>query len=1525
MSVKLTILHDPFDESQKTVYEEEYVNGKTLIGYIGDKQLLREGEAVAFAVNGEIVVPEYVCEDGAHIVATVKIGVTAGASAFATWLFASGAPVAATATTAAVSASFAWTAAYSVAQFALTMAFNYAVGYLMQEYLTDDPVQNPTASQTHGWGALQQVNTPGYPIPILFGTHKMAGCVIAQSNEYLGNNKEYLNVLLGLCEGPIDTITNIQLNDQPISYFGDCDTYIRLGTKTDAVIPEFSEIATQVSFSKKLKQNPTLSIGPPVWPQTWDDIDDIIEADPFPYATSVTVQTNGNAVTKIKIDVVASKGLYGIRQSSHVGRLYAINAKFMVQYRIVGDTNWVNTGIHIITGDAGSPATAARKQVILSDLPPAQYEILVIKIYNRHPYSQNELWWQGISEIFEEEFIYPSLAKYGIKALATDQLSGNMPRITCIATKNTVQIYDIYGEAWVAKSARNPAWATYALLNTYGPIEKEYIDYDAFLEWAEYCDEIIDDQKRHEINLVIDTVDTIWMTVQKVAKLGRGVIVRQGMVYKPLVSSLVVNVSHLFTMGNIIKDSFSMQYMGTADRSNAIEVSYNDETMDYTRQSIIVFSKDATEEDFAKKASIDLTGITDRTRIIRECNFRINQNKWLVRTVTFEAAIDSFACTIGDLFYFQHEIPDYETGKSGRILSSTNAGAHGFVVLDKEVTLEVGTGYAILVRMPDTDELIEKEVASTSYELTTSTLTLTSRWDVEPAKEAIYVFGKVLTYKKKYRLVNSSRNSNLTKVITGVEYIEDVYDDAAGIHELEEWSPAYQEATSVTAYEILSYNADNGYYSQIHLSWFPTVTAQTNWVIWIQSTESNTTPVVVGTTTDLHFIIGTDFFTIGQEYKIFVVSEGQGAVELTDNTYTITPLGKEAPPSDVTLFSAEFDAITRRVNFTWANIDDMDLAYYEIRMNGTDWDSATVIVTQILPNHASYFLEEDLTAPDIRFWIKAVDTTGNWSEHAIYTEIDIDTTNNGIQVPTGLRLISDSTLTSDGQDVALLLATWDRNAEVDPNFHHYELQRKDVSIGKVAAFNTTENSYQWEVRPNTEYAVRVNAVAMGFGQLRTDFGAWVTIVTAKDTNPPAVPTNLSAVSFFNSIRMSWNHSNELDLSHFKLYRNTEDNFGTAGVVGNPVSDFNQNFSMVVDTPEDYQKYYYWVTAVDNSGNESAATESTFGQKLQADTVNITENAITAPLIQAAAIVADKIAVNAVDATKINVGELSAISANMGTITAGILQSENWGVASGTKFSLNDEIFILGGSDNPALSWDGNTLKVRGIIEVEGGAAGSITYSDIIGQKPPVDADHTASNTAHNTLYVNGTPAYCVDNWAWPYNKTEINGGVIATDTVYARSIVAGGITAEKIAANAITAEKIQVETITADRIYANAYLGAGRLDIAQVGFLGFEREFTYVTHNNTFTSPAMTFTISHNLGRLPQITTGNMMAQRRDGYWYPLLPWDYIKRGELEHMYYDFSPNSVKVRFFEITSLTGVPNAGNNGNRYNISFQYIIM
>jgi len=101
--------------------------------------------------------------------------------------------------------------------------------------------------------------------------------------------------------------------------------------------------------------------------------------------------------------------------------------------------------------------------------------------------------------------------------------------------------------------------------------------------------------------------------------------------------------------------------------------------------------------------------------------------------------------------------------------------------------------------------------------------------------------------------------------------------------------------------------------------------------------------------------------------------------------------------------------------------------------------------------------------------------------------------------------------------------------------------------------------------------------------------AWNWMNTDPDTNAPAAPTALSANPGDETVTLNWNDNNEPDLDGYNVYRSTTSGAPYGGPLNGSlrlISDYNDN------DVNNGTTYYYVVTAVDTSSNESGCSNET---------------------------------------------------------------------------------------------------------------------------------------------------------------------------------------------------------------------------------------------------------------------------------------------------------------------------------------------
>lgn len=114
--------------------------------------------------------------------------------------------------------------------------------------------------------------------------------------------------------------------------------------------------------------------------------------------------------------------------------------------------------------------------------------------------------------------------------------------------------------------------------------------------------------------------------------------------------------------------------------------------------------------------------------------------------------------------------------------------------------------------------------------------------------------------------------------------------------------------------------------------------------------------------------------------------------------------------------------------------------------------------------------------------------------------------------------------------------------------------------------------------------ISMGLVPKGYGPNNTYTGGATS--GGSDVTPPSPPTNLQIINNFGSHTISWENPGDKDLSHVEVWRSNTQDRGLAELVSiatNPVA----TVSLVGVMPN--QDYYYWIRAVDTSGNYSVWT------------------------------------------------------------------------------------------------------------------------------------------------------------------------------------------------------------------------------------------------------------------------------------------------------------------------------------------------
>ena len=376
---------------------------------------------------------------------------------------------------------------------------------------------------------------------------------------------------------------------------------------------------------------------------------------------------------------------------------------------------------------------------------------------------------------------------------------------------------------------------------------------------------------------------------------------------------------------------------------------------------------------------------------------------------------------------------------------------------------------------------------------------------------------------------------------------------------------------------------------------------------------------------------------------------------------------------------------------------------------------------------------------------------------------DVSTGDYSVTAPTNLSLAQQNAVDGTTSKVDILVS-WTNNAsdKVTLTEITYKLSTdsnytSDFTAGKGVTKASIPNvvvgkTYNVKVRH-----IDVNGVASAYTSA-------VNITIAAASSAPATPSNLSASSSKGQILVSWTNPNNSDLRAVKVYRKTSnttptnDNDLVDTVTGEPnavtTTIFGDQDGLTAGTT-----YYFWVRAINHSGQHSSFSSSVNGNFAAA---GVADGSITTLKLAANAVTQAKIAVDAIQGS---------------VIAAGAIIESKIGTDAVTTAKIADDAVT-------------NALIATDAVNQDSIAANAVTATQIVA------GTITASEIASNAI----TTA--------KINAGAVNTDKLAANAVTAAKITANTITASEIAANAITATEIASNAVTTDKLNANAVTAA---------------------------------------------------------------------------------------------------------------------
>ncbi len=876
-----------------------------------------------------------------------------------------------------------------------------AVGSLAINALLPPTMPKPPA--LNGYGSIDQSNSyswnpqntqqQGIAIPWHYGTCKLDGNIIGVYRETIGTDM-YINALISVGAGVLSNITDFKINGQPYENYRGIELHARMGYLVQEAIPNFGDTRVEYPMGTKVINGTPITyatVGADFdaleievgFPNGLYYYDDYGKLQNLSVNFSVEVRRQGDVdwtlLTQTAYQKQASAGGYwsagywndiifldefggssdwwtelangGVDPNAHyVGQYYTKNATW----------RWIGSDIYIVSAMYDyAIATAARTGAVTYTfktwgLAAGRYDVRVTRLTADQTDTRygDDFYLLSVRELVLDDFTYPGQALIGLRALATDQLSGSFA-FECRTSGKLCRVYN--GSTWSVAATSNPAWVCFDILTQpvfdasltvleYAAHDPANLDLARWYEWAQYCDDLVPDgnggtEPRLTYNGTFDAVQSMWDAALSVAKIGRATPYWRGTTITIAIDKPADPVA-LITVGNIGLDSFEETFLSMENRAGSIEADFLNLDKDLDRDKFTVINPSAPAE--WGSASLPLQGVIKPSEVWRHCRYYLATTQNLTRVVTVNMDTDSIAFTLGDVINVQHDVPMW--GEGGRLVSATST----TITLDKQVTIETGKTYAVMIRLLD-GTLVERVVANAPE--TTDLITVSTPFATVPETYDVYAFGETSLVVKPLRVVGIDPAGDLQRKITLTDYNATVYNADL----LQPVLPTVNYTGTATLPVIaglkLSERLEAGLSGEIvpvlDVSWYQVDTSVVKTVeLFINGAPHATYPSSTNYAT-IAVATGTNTITartIGYLGQVQPINLGTSA--------TTNVLGIHAPPQDLT--TARINIIGTEAHLSWTPVDDIALSHYTVKFSpqvvGASWSSSVALVPIVSGN-----------------------------------------------------------------------------------------------------------------------------------------------------------------------------------------------------------------------------------------------------------------------------------------------------------------------------------------------------------------------------------------------------------------------------------------------------------------------------------------------------------------------------------------------------------------------------------------------
>ena len=609
-------------------------------------------------------------------------------------------------------------------------------------------------SPTYSFQGIQTTLTPGNPVPVLYGMHRVGGQLLSMATDVasIGGRRvrstHELKLLLGLGEGPITDVNCVKINGVLSDNFSEVTLENRTGGSSQAPISGFEKIRNTFRDGREIT------------------------------STAIVYTTNGTSISGLDIQVSAQRGLYYTTNKGGDG-------DNMVRYSVERRPTGTTTYTVVTTRDWIDQTQAETWDVYKMEVDtPSPYDVRFRWLAANHTTARDafQIWLMNVTENVDISDTYSGTALLAIKGIGTAQFQGGRPDVTALVRGRTVRAYSDE-TTFVATWTRNPAWCVldYMTNSVYGMgawITTSDMNIQSFIDFATLCTSQVPNgagglEDQHMLDLVMDVKKPHWSWVLDTLANYRSSIIYSQMQWKVISDRADLPLRQIFHSGNMVPGRTVVKMGSDPLRPNQANVRFANQNLDYEQDVIFVQNSGSIygSNDPIKDFDMSMIGIVRESEAIRNGDWQLNRKRQVVREVSWATGLEALAVEPGDMARVGIVTTNWEMGFGGRVLE----GDASHITLDREIEVRSGVAYDLFLWHVAVDSMESRTLANTvaggNAKATYIVASPTAAFAVAPAAGDRWVIGITSEDLMLVRVKSVGRNEAGQHELAGEQFI----------------------------------------------------------------------------------------------------------------------------------------------------------------------------------------------------------------------------------------------------------------------------------------------------------------------------------------------------------------------------------------------------------------------------------------------------------------------------------------------------------------------------------------------------------------------------------------------------------------------------------------------------------------------------------------------------------------------------------------------------------------------------------